>query len=120
MATTSNAIDHFANLEALLEDLIAVGIELVEHRYLPRAFGHFLLILARGHEHLKFTWDGREEVLSLSFATISDSTSKHNWTHDANFSLPGGEAVYAEIGSQTMDMLASNPTFQRTATRPLN
>ena len=89
-----------------MRDLADEKIELFEHTYHPQAFGSFELVLGKGHDQLKFTWDGKDEILSVSFAKVPNQNATPSWTHDAHFSLPGGDGVYAEIASQSVDMLA--------------
>jgi len=99
-------VEHFESLTRILKDLAEERIELFEHKYHPQAFGSFELVLGRSHERLKFTWDGRDSILSVSFAKFPNKNATVAWTHDADFSLPNGKGVYAEIASQSVDMLA--------------
>jgi hypothetical protein len=101
------AIAHLEGLTRLLREFSSDRIELLEHTYHPAAFGSFELVLGKGHQQVKFVWDGKESILSLYFATVQNKNSVPAWTHDADFSLPGGEGLYAEIGSQSVDMLAT-------------
>src|SRR5688500_18751428 len=59
------AITHFEKLTRLLAEFSNERIELLEHRYHPTAFGSFVLVLAKGHQQLKFEWDGKESILAL-------------------------------------------------------
>jgi len=54
---------------------------------------------------LKFSWDGRDSLLSVAFANFQHKGVAAPWIHDADLSLPKGEGVYAEIASQAVDML---------------
>lgn len=81
-------------------------IELFAHTYHPQAFGSFELVLGKGHDQIRFTWDGKDAILSVSVANVQNKNAAPNWTHDADFSLPNGEGVYAEIASQSVNMLA--------------
>ena len=106
MRNNEAAPAHLESLARILRDLAEEQIELFEHAYHPHAFGDFELILGRGHDQLKFSWDARQSVLSVSFAKVQNKNAKPNWTHDADFSLPNGDGVYAEIASQSLSMLA--------------
>ena len=106
MKSNDAARAHFDSVSRLLGALADEHIELLEHHYHPQSFGSFELIVGRGHDQLKFTWNGKESILSLSFAKVQNITTRPEWTHDADFSLPGGEGLYAEIASQSVDMLA--------------
>jgi hypothetical protein len=97
---------HFESLAKLLRELAERRIELLEHAYHPQAFGSFEVKLGRGHDQLRFIWDGREAILSVSFAKVQNKSAVPSWTHDADISLPNGDGVYAEIASQSVDMLA--------------
>jgi hypothetical protein len=97
---------HLESVARLLRELSVERIELFGYTYHPQVFGSFELLLGRGHDHLKFTWNGREAILSVSFAKLQNKNAMPDWTHDADFSLPNGDGVYAEIASQSVDMLA--------------
>ena len=97
---------HLESVAHLSRELADKRIELIEHIYHLQEFGSFGLVLCRGRDQLKFSWDGREEILSVSFAKVLDQSAVPSWTHDADFSLPKGDGVYAEIASQSVDMLA--------------
>jgi hypothetical protein len=101
------AIHHLESVAEMLRELGDEAIELFEHNYHPQAFGSFELVVGRGHERLKFTWDGRDFILSVSFASSRNKEAPTPWIHDAYFSLPKGEGLYAEIASQTVDMLST-------------
>jgi hypothetical protein len=107
MSERGGPIQHLESLTAILKDLAPQGIGLYEVRYHPQAFGSFELVLGRGHKHLKFTWDGRDGLLSISFATVTNKNANPSWTHDADISLPNGEGLFAEIGSNVEQMLAT-------------
>jgi hypothetical protein len=107
MSERRAAIEHLESLTSILKELAPQGIELYEHRYHPQAFGSFELVLGRSHEHIKFIWDGRDSVLSVSFATVTNENANPSWTHDANISLPNGDGLFAEIASNVEQMLAT-------------
>jgi hypothetical protein len=106
MSVNESSAAHLDSLARLLRELAEERIELLTHSYRPQAFGSFEVILGRGHDLLKFTWDGRESILSVSFAKVQNKNASPAWTHDADFSLPNGDGVYSEIASQSVDMLA--------------
>jgi hypothetical protein len=106
MSDSSTAIAHLESLLRILRDLNSEGIALYEHQYHPQAFGSFVLVLGRPHQRAKFTWDGREFILSMSIADFPNKNANALWTHDANFSLPNGQGLYEEIASQTTSTLA--------------
>jgi hypothetical protein len=106
MDTNREAVVHLESLAQLLKELALERIELFEHAYNPQSFGSFVLVLGRGHEQLKFIWDGKDAILSVSFAAVQNKNTAPVWTHDADLSLPKGEGLYAEIASQSVDMLA--------------
>jgi hypothetical protein len=106
MSVNECSVAHFDSLARILRGLTEARIELFEHTYHPKAFGSFEIIVGRGHDQLKFTWDGRESILSVSYAKVKNKNAAPVWTHDADFSLPNGDGVYAEIASQSANMLA--------------
>lgn len=98
-------INYLRSLVRILEDLAEEGIELFEHKYHPQVFGSFEVVVGRSHERLKFTWNGRDCILSVSFATVTNKNANPSWTHDADFSIPHGKGVFEEIASQSVYML---------------
>jgi hypothetical protein len=106
MSDSSAAIAHFDNLLRILRALESVGIALYEHQYNPQAFGSFVLVLGRPHQRAKFSWDGREFILSMSIADVPNKNANALWIHDADFSLPNGQGLYEKIASQTSSALA--------------
>ncbi len=101
-----NGLSHLESLVKILNDLRQDGIELFEYQLHPQAFGSFELVLGKAKHRVKFTWDGKEAILSISFATLQNQNSIPSWTHDANISLPKGEGIYAEIWSESTNILA--------------
>jgi hypothetical protein len=63
-------------------------------------------LLGRPHQRAKFSWDGREFILSMSIADVPNKNANASWVHDADFSLPNGHGLYEEIASQTSSTLA--------------
>lgn len=101
------AIHHLESVTRILRELRNAAIELFEHHYYPQTFGNFELVVSRGHERLKFTWDGRDSILSVSFARSVNKNAPAPWIHDASLRLPEGEGIYAEIMSQTTNVLST-------------
>ncbi len=93
------------SLAQLLKEFASERISLFEHSYHPESFGSFVLVVGRGHEQLRFIWDGKDAILSVSFVEVQKTNAAPVWTHDADFSLPKGEGLYAEIATQSIDML---------------
>ena len=107
MTDRSGAALHLESLSAVLKDLGTQGIELYELRYYPQAFGSLELVVGTGHERVKFSWDGREALLTVACAKTSNKGGAVDWTHDADISLPNGEGLIAEIASNAEQMLAT-------------
>jgi hypothetical protein len=99
---------HVELLVKMLNDLSQEqdGVELLEYQLHPQAFGSFELVLGRAKQHVKFTWDGKDSILSISLATIQNQNSIAQWVNDANISLPNGEGLYEEIWSECVNLLA--------------
>jgi hypothetical protein len=106
MSDRSAPIAHIESLLWLLKELEAEGIALYEHQYQPQSFGSFVLVVGRGHERAKFVWDGKEFILSVSFATFPTKNANVPWTHDADITLPNGHGLFEEIASQAQSVLA--------------
>lgn len=106
MTEARGPIAHLESLTGILRQLEPQKIALYEHQYHPQAFGSFVLVLGHAHERVKFSWDGREFILSISFGTFPNKNGSASWTHDADISLPKGNGLYEEIASNATRMLA--------------
>jgi hypothetical protein len=99
------SIRHLQGLQALLEALATEGIEMESHQYDGLSFGNFLLVLAKGHTKLRFSWDGRESILTVEWQEVRSRAIVGKWEHDAFIQVPSADAVFAEIGSNAETML---------------
>jgi hypothetical protein len=99
------SIDHLQKIQALLESLAANGIEMESHRYDLTAFGSFAMVLAKSHTKARFTWDGRESVLTVEWQRVQNNTVVGEWQHDAFIQAATGDDALAEIGSNAEAML---------------
>src|SRR3954468_15173345 len=107
MSVRSTAIAHVESLLWLLKELEPQGIELYEHQYHPQSFGSFVLVIGRGHLRAKYTWDGKEFVLSVSCASFPNKNAANvPWTHDANISVPNGVGLFQENASDAQNTVA--------------
>ena len=106
MGDASTSIAHFDSVLRILKDLESHKIALYEHQYQPQVFGGFVLVLGHTHDRVRFSWDGREFILSISFGTFPNKNASAAWTHDADISLPNGHGLYEEISSHAAQMLA--------------
>jgi hypothetical protein len=107
MKLAEESIVHLRGLLRIAEDLRAEGIALYGHEYHPMSFGSFSVEFGRPHYRVLCQWDGKESLLSVSFAEVQNSNAPRKWTHDANISLPGGEGVYEEIASNVHAMVTT-------------
>ena len=99
------SIQHLQSLLALIQTLASDGIAMESHQYDGIAFGNFALVLAKGHTKVRFLWDGKELILTVEYQKIQNKVVTGVWEHDAFISVPSGEAVFAEIGSNAETML---------------
>jgi hypothetical protein len=88
----------------LAEDLAKDGIALYAHEYQSLSFGSFSLEFGRAHYRVLCQWDGKESILSVSFAEITNQASEGEWVHDANITVSRDD-VYAEIASNVLTMV---------------
>lgn len=107
MELADQSIAHLRELLRVTEDLRAKGIALYGHEYHPMSFGGFSVEFGRAHYRVLCQWDGKESLLSVSFAGLANANAPRKWTHDADISLPGGEGVYDEIASTVHTMVAT-------------
>ena len=107
MELSDQSIAHLRDLLRITEELQAEGIALYGHAYHPMSFGGFSVEFGRAHYRVLCQWDGKESVLSISFAEPANANAPGKWTHDANISLPGGEGLYEEIASNVHTMVAT-------------
>jgi hypothetical protein len=106
-------ISHLERLLRVLKNLQPRGISLYEHQYHPVAFGSFVAVLGHARKRVKFSWDGREFMLSVSFANFPTKNARANWIHHADISLPNGKGLYQDIALNTADLLAILPSNQQ-------
>ena len=99
-------MEHLRNLLALLEELEPSGIALHSHEYDAISFGAFVVVLAKNHKMARFSWDGRESILTIAYQTVQNQAAAGTWQHDAYISVPREEDVFAEIGSNVEAMLS--------------
>ncbi len=107
MELADHSIQHLERLLRIAEQLRSEGITLYGHEYHPLSFGSFSVEFGKPHYRVLCQWDGKESVLSVSFAEVKNQSAPRQWTHDANISLPGGEGVYEEIASNVETMVAT-------------
>lgn len=93
-------------LVGFLGELSGKGVGLYEHHFDAQDFGSFYVVVGLPHDRLKFVWDGRDEVLTVSVGKRPNASGPMAWVHEMNVSLPKGEGVYEEIASNTLDILA--------------
>ncbi len=75
------------------------------HQYDALSFGSFLLVLAKGHTKVRFSWDGKESILTVERQNVQNKSVVGTWEHDAFIQAPSADAVFAEIGSNAETML---------------
>jgi hypothetical protein len=107
MELAEHSIEHLERLLGIAKELAGGGITLYGHEYHPLSFGSFAVEFGKPHYRVLCQWDGKEAVLSVSFAEVKNQTAPRQWTHDANISLPRGEGVYEEIASNVETMVAT-------------
>jgi hypothetical protein len=107
MTHAATPIQHLRRLQALLEELEPRNIALERHEYDSLAFGDFVVVLGAGHKRVRFSWDGQESILTVECQTAppNDLAAKA-WEHDAYISVSPSEAVFVEIGSNAVSILA--------------
>ena len=99
-------IQHVESLLWLLKEIGANGLRLYEHRCTLQGFGSFTTVLGTAHNRVKFDWDGKEFVLSVSTAAVANQNGIENWQFEANIRLPNGEGLFEEISSKATELLA--------------
>jgi hypothetical protein len=105
MSHPATPIQHLRALQALLEELAQQNIALESHEYDAMVFGNFGLVLGSKRNRVRFTWDGKESVLTVEYKDPQTHASGGPWVHDAYISVCPREAVFAEIGSNAVSIL---------------
>ena len=108
MNITEQSIEHLKALLFIAEELREAGIAVLQHSYHPMAFGSFILEVGKPHSKVLFEWDGKESILSISFARLTNQNENPEWVHDAKISLPDGEGIYQEIASNAEELISDN------------
>jgi hypothetical protein len=98
-------IQHLRSLQALLEELALQGIVLLIHEYSSASFGNFVLVFGARHQKARFSWDGKEQILTAEYQKVQNESVEGAWEHDAYVSVSPTEGVFAEIGSNAVAML---------------
>jgi hypothetical protein len=97
---------HFESMCSLLRELEHSKVVLLEHHFHPRAFGSFELIFAKGHKHTRFVWDGKQQLLSVSVANVTNANALvMSWAPDGDHRVPNGDGLFAYIASRTADLM---------------
>jgi hypothetical protein len=105
MNNAATSIQHLRSLQALLEDLASQDIGLLSHEYSSMAFGNFTLVFGARHKKARFSWDGKEQILTVEYQKVQNESVEGAWEHDAYVSVSPTEGVFAEIGSNAVAML---------------
>jgi hypothetical protein len=106
MNAAGTSIQHLRELLTLAEELAKGGITLYAHEYHPLSFGSFSVEFGRPHYRVLCQWDGKESILAVSFAELTNQGQRGEWIHDAYISVPGDD-VYAEIAKNVSTMAES-------------
>jgi hypothetical protein len=107
MELAKDSVQHLERLLGIAKELASEGIALYGHEHHPLSFGSFSVEFGKPHHLVLCHWDGKESVLSISFAKVKNQIAPRRWTHDAYISLPDGEGVYEEIASNVKTMVAT-------------
>jgi hypothetical protein len=101
-----DSLSHMETLVGLLRELAGRGIALYEHRFDAQALGNFDVVLGVPHRRVKFTWDARDSLLSISVGKFQNASGPGDWVHEMDVDLPRGDGLYEEIASNVVDILA--------------
>ena len=102
MTAGTSSLEHLQALSSLVQELGTNGVSLESHEYDASAFGGFAVVMTRGHAKARFTWDGKDSILTVEYLKTGSSGPAVTWTHDAYIQVPDREAVFAEIGSNAV------------------
>ena len=106
MDAAGESIRHLKKVLEISEHLARDSISLYRHDYHLLASGSFSAEFGKPHCRVLCHWDGKESILSVSFAKLQNQGGVAAWTHDANISV-SAEQVYAEIASSVEGMVRS-------------
>jgi hypothetical protein len=101
MATPGAPSPHLASLQRILADLALDGLKVLTHEYRASENG-FSLVVETDLKRVRFDWDEASSILTIS---LPGSAEHGPWTEDARINLPGGEGLFAEIGSECLTLL---------------
>ena len=89
----------------LVEALESKGVSLRRYDFDPAFFGTFQLEFARGHARARFTWDGRERVLSVERAIGQSQSDAASWQVLLESRQESSDAALTEVASQALSAL---------------
>ena len=73
------SLKHFTRMRSLAADLAQRHIAIYEHQVHLLAFGSFTVQVGTRHKRWRFVWDGKDDVMTVSFAAVSDSRDVLEW-----------------------------------------
>ena len=73
------SIKHFAIMQTLASDLAKRHIAIYEHQFDMLIFSSFTAVVGTRHKRWQFIWDGKESVMTVMVATVSDSRGVPEW-----------------------------------------
>lgn len=113
MAYEDASAEDLRSLLQLLKDVGSSHCELRRFDYAPDTFGSFELHLGGGHRRLRFTWDGRDEMLSADSGILGSSGDVPTWTHLFDKPFPHGSGLWDHMTSVSRGVMQSNPSLER-------
>ena len=70
---------HLGLMEWLAERLAGDHLAIYEHTYNQLAFGSWEIVIGTRHKRRRFTWDGKDSLLSVSESEFTNSASPPIW-----------------------------------------
>ena len=70
---------HFALINGLSEFCVRSGLSIYEHQYCYLSFGSWILVVGRSHKRLRFSWDGKEGLLTIEHSNFESQSCPPSW-----------------------------------------
>lgn len=101
ISDAQNSVKHIEAVLAIAQRLSSSDIAIYEHTYHALVFGSWTIVAGKRKERVRFSWDGRDGILTVEQAIFPDSQQRTEWEHVKT------EGVDVRHYSQALDAVES-------------
>jgi len=81
LSDAESSVRHIEAVLAMAQRLSASGIAIYEHSYHALVFGSWTIEAGKRKGRFRFSWDGRDGLLTVEQAAFPDSRQRTGWKH---------------------------------------